>query len=209
MKVCPNCKNNIDDASVFCAVCGANVTAPQPEPQPAVEYAQPTPPQGAPEPSAAYAQQTPPQGQQVPPQGQQTPPQGQPVPPQGVPYYNGAQPQADQFDHTSEFDEKDIADNKLVAMLIYLLGIIGIVVAFLVKKESPYLNFHIRQGIKFVIIETLASLATALLCWTCIAPVVGGVFLTALAVVQIIAFFDVCNGKAKEAPIVRSFKFLD
>lgn len=195
MKVCPNCKNNIDDASVFCAVCGANVTALQPEPQPTVEYAQPIPPQGAPEPSAAYAQQT--------------PPQGQPVPPQGVPYYNGAQPQADQFDHTSEFDEKDIADNKLIAMLIYLLGIIGIVVAFLVKKESPYLNFHIRQGIKFVIIETLASLATALLCWTCIAPVVGGVFLTALAVVQIIAFFDVCNGKAKEAPIVRSFKFLD
>lgn len=195
MKVCPNCKNNIDDASVFCAVCGANVTAPQPEPQPTVEYAQPIPPQGTPEPSAAYAQQT--------------PPQGQPVPPQGVPYYNGAQPQVDQFDHTSEFDEKDIADNKLIAMLIYLLGIIGIVVAFLVKKESPYLNFHIRQGIKFVIIETLASLATALLCWTCIAPVVGGVFLTALAVVQIIAFFDVCNGKAKEAPIVRSFKFLD
>lgn len=195
MKVCPNCKNNIDDASVFCAVCGANVTAPQPEPQTTVEYAQPTPPQGAPEPSAAYAQQT--------------PPQSQPVPPQGVPYYNGAQPQADQFDHTSEFDEKDIADNKLIAMLIYLLGIIGIVVAFLVKKESPYLNFHIRQGIKFVIIETLASLATALLCWTCIAPVVGGVFLTALAVVQIIAFFDVCSGKAKEAPIVRSFKFLD
>lgn len=195
MKVCPNCKNNIDDASVFCAVCGANVTAPQPEPQPTVEYAQPIPPQGTPEPSAAYAQQT--------------PPQGQPVPPQGVPYYNGAQPQVDQFDHTSEFDEKDIADNKLIAMLIYLLGIIGIVVAFLVKKESPYLNFHIRQGIKFVIIETLASLATVLLCWTCIAPVVGGVFLTALAVVQIIAFFDVCNGKAKEAPIVRSFKFLD
>lgn len=179
MKVCPNCKNNIDDASVFCAVCGANVTAPQPEPQPTVEYAQ------------------------------QTPPQGQPVPPQGVPYYNGAQTQNDQFDHTSEFDEKDIADNKLVAMLIYLLGIIGIAVAFLVKKDSPYLNFHIRQGIKFVVIETLASIATALLCWTCIAPVVGGVFLTALAVVQIIAFIDVCNGKAKEAPIVRSFKFLD
>lgn len=186
MKVCPNCKNNIDDASVFCAVCGANVTAPQPEPQP------------APQPAPEYVQQTPPQSAYQ-------------VPPQGVPYYTAApaQPRVDPFDHTSEFDAQDIAENKLVAMLIYLLGIVGVAIALLVKKESDYLAFHIRQGIKFVVVETLASLATALLCWTCIAPVVGGVFIVALAIVRLICFFDVCNGKAKEAPIIRSFKFLN
>ncbi|MBQ8057193.1 MAG: zinc ribbon domain-containing protein [Ruminococcus sp.] len=174
MKVCPNCKNNIDDASVFCAVCGANVTAPQPEPQPNVEYAQP-------------------------------------IPPQGVPYYNAAQPQpnVDPYDHTSEFDSQDIAENKLMAMLIYLLGIVGVAIALLSKNDSKYLNFHIRQGIKFVVVEAIVSLVTAVLCWTCIVPVVGGVFLLALAIVQIIAFVDVYNGKVKDAPIIRSFKFLD
>ena len=189
MKICPNCKSSIEDASVFCVVCGASVAAPQEAQQPAPEYAQHVPPQGA---------------QQVPPQGTQQ------VPPQGVPYYTSTTvPPVDPFDHTSEFDAQDIADNKLLAMLVYLLGIAGVLVALLAKKESAYLDFHVRQGVKFVIVETLVSLATALLCWTCIAPAVGGVFLVALAVVQLICFFDVCNGKAKEAAIIRSFKFLD
>lgn len=186
MKVCPNCKNNIDDGSVFCAVCGANVASPQ-----NVDQAQPTQPQGA---------------QPVPPQN------GQQVPPQGAPYYAAppvSQPVVNQYDHTSEFDAQDIADNKMYAILVYLLSIAGIVVALLVKKESAYLNFHIKQGIKFVIIEALVGLATGLLCWTCIAPVVGSVLLIVLAVVQIICIFDVCKGEAKDAPILRSIKFLD
>ena len=32
---------------------------------------------------------------------------------------------ADPFDHTAEFDPKDISDNKVIAMLCYLLGSIG------------------------------------------------------------------------------------
>ena len=33
---------------------------------------------------------------------------------------------ADPFDHTAEFDSKDISDNKVIAMLCYLLGSIGV-----------------------------------------------------------------------------------
>ena len=200
MKVCPNCNNNIDDGSVFCVVCGTNVASPQSEPQPEVTYAPPVQPQGT---------------QPVPPNNTQAP-SGQQVPPQGVPYYTAQpnaqanpQPVADQFDHTSEFDAKDIADNKLYALLVYLLGILGIIVALLIKIDSPYLKFHINQGIKLTIIEAVVGVATALFCWTCIVPVVGNIALITLTVVQIICIIDVCSGKAKDAPIVRSIKFLD
>ena len=216
MKVCPNCKSNIDDNVVFCTACGANVASPQVEPQPNVTYAPPVQPQSA-QPSVEYAQPVQPQAAQfVSPQNGQPyngqPNNGQQVPPQGEPYYTAppvSQPAVDQYDHTSEFDAKDIADNKLYAMLVYLLSVVGIVIALLVKKDSPFLEFHIKQGLKLVIVETIVSLATALLCWTCIVPVAGSVILIALTVVQIICILDVCNGKAKDAPIIRSIKFLD
>lgn len=208
MKVCPNCKNNIDDNVVFCTACGANVASPQSEPQPNVTYAPPVPPQNV-QPTVDYAQ---PQGAQfVPPQNGQ-PQNGQQVPPQGEPYYTAppvSQPVADQFDHTGEFDAKDIEENKLYALVVYLLGVLGIVIALLIKNDSPYLKFHIKQGIKIVIAETIVGIATALLCWTCIAPVAGSIALIALTVVQIICIIDVCQGKAKDAPIIRSIKFLE
>lgn len=212
MKVCPNCKNTIDDNVVFCTVCGANVASPQSEPQPEVVYTPPVQPSQSAQPTVNYAQPVQPQGAQfVPPQNGQ-PQNGQQVPPQGEPYYTAPpvqQPAVDSFDHTSEFDAKDIADNKLYAMLVYLLSVVGVVIALLVKKDSPFLEFHIKQGLKLVIVETIVSLATGLLCWTCIAPVVGSVILIALTVVQIVCIIDVCNGKAKDAPIIRSIKFLD
>ena len=188
MKVCPNCKNNVEDNAVFCVVCGTNVASSQSEP-PVVEYVQQTQPQS-----------------QMPPQGAQQ------VPPQGAPNYTVppvSQPTVDQFDHTGEFDAKDIEENKMYALLVYLLSVLGIVIAMLVKKDSRYLEFHIKQGLKLVIAETIVGIATALLCWTCIVPVAGSIALIALTVVQIICIIDVCQGKAKVAPIIRSIKFLD
>ena len=35
-------------------------------------------------------------------------------------------PQGDPYDHTAEFDPQDISDNKVFAMLGYLLGTVGI-----------------------------------------------------------------------------------
>ena len=37
--------------------------------------------------------------------------------------------QFDPYDHTTEFDPKDISDNKVIAMLCYLLGTVGVIIA--------------------------------------------------------------------------------
>lgn len=114
----------------------------------------------------------------------------------------------DPADHTAEFDPKDISDNKVIAMLVYLLGTVGIIIAFLGSHESAYVRFHIRQSLKFLVVETLTVLAITLLCWTFIVPIVGSIFILVLEVIKIICFFQICGGKAKEPAIIRSLGFL-
>ena len=132
-------------------------------------------------------------------------PYGQPYIPQ-VPY-------RDPYDHTSEFDSAEISNNKIFAMLPYLLGWIGVIVALLAcgKKDNSkmgYIDFHVRQALKITVVSTLVGIITLLLCWTIIFAIAGGICMLILFVIRIIGFFSVCSGNAKELPIVRSLGFL-
>ena len=114
----------------------------------------------------------------------------------------------DPFDHTAEFTAKDISENKVIAMLVYLMGAIGIIIALLASPTSPYAAFHVRQALKFVVTETLLSIVTVLLFWTIIVPIAASIMFLVLTVVQFICFFQICSGKAKEPVIIRSLPFL-
>ncbi len=133
------------------------------------------------------------------------PPYTQPnyAPPQ--PVYT---PAYDPYDHTAKFDPQDISENKVVCMLVYLMGAIGIIVALLIGKESPYTAFHVRQALKFTVVEILLSLITVVLFWTFIVPLAAGVLAVILLVLKIICFFQICSGKAKKPAIIRDLKFL-
>ncbi len=126
-------------------------------------------------------------------------------------YAQPVPPVVDPFDHTSEFSNEDVADNKLFAILVYLFDFIGVIIALLARQSnnSSYLWFHIKQSLKLTVCEVLLSIIMVLLFWTIIIPIAGAVFVIILLVVRIICFFNVCSGKSVEAPIVRSFKFLN
>ena len=138
---------------------------------------------------------------QAAPQFEQAAPQYQQAPPQ----YQQPPVYADPSDHTAEFDAQDISDNKCYAMLLYLMSIVGIVIALLASKDSPYLKFHIRQAIKFEVctILSLLLLIIPFLGWAAYVICIG-----ILAVLKIIAFFQICSGKAKEPAIIKSLSFL-
>lgn len=123
-------------------------------------------------------------------------------------YYAPAVPMYDPYDHTSEYDPKDISDNKIFAMVPYLMSVVGIIIAMLAAGTSPYVGFHVRQALKFTIVEVLVGLLTLVLCWTLIVPIVAGVFMCVLFVLQVIMFISICKGKAVEPPIIRSIGFL-
>ncbi len=117
-------------------------------------------------------------------------------------------PAFDPYDHTAEFDAKDVSENKVISMLVYLMGAIGIVIALLASNTSPYAAFHVRQALKFTVVEILSLICTALLFWTVIVPIAYGVLMLTLTIIKFICFFQICSGKAKEPAIIRSLGFL-
>lgn len=128
-----------------------------------------------------------------------------------VPEFVPPTPQApipDPYDHTEDYLEEDIQNTKLVSMLVYLLDFFGIIIALLAARESEYTAFHIKQSMKFTVIEVLLALVTALLCWTFIVPIVGLIALIVLMVIKFVSFTQVCAGKAKEPVLIRSINFL-
>ena len=137
---------------------------------------------------------------QYPPQQNAVPPQQNAVPPQQafVPAY-------DPYDHTAEFDPKDISDNKVFAMLCYLMDFIGIIVALLATHSSKYTMFHVRQALKITVVSVLSVfvLIIPFLGWIAF-PILQGI----IWVIKIISFFQICSGKAKEPAIIKSFGFL-
>lgn len=111
----------------------------------------------------------------------------------------------DPKDHTSEYDFKDISDNKVFAMAAVLLNIVGVLIALLAAQKSPYAMFHARQSLKITMCEVLCVIMM-------IIPILGwiaaGICWGVLFVVRVILFFQICKGKAKDAPIVGSLSFL-
>lgn len=134
------------------------------------------------------------------------------TPPQQT-YYQPPAPSSyvpvfDPYDHTAEFNPKDISENKVVSMLVYLMGVIGIIIALLISNHSPYAAFHVRQALKFTVVEILATIGMVLLFWTGIAIIAYAILMFALLIIKIICFFQICSGKAKEPAIIRGLDFL-
>lgn len=90
-------------------------------------------------------------------------------------------------------------------MACYILGFIGIIISLLVGKESKYAMFHVRQSLKLQITTILCTILM-------IVPILGWIAapicILIVEILTIIAFFQVCGGKAKEPAIVRSFPFM-
>ncbi|MBE6622309.1 MAG: zinc ribbon domain-containing protein [Ruminococcaceae bacterium] len=126
----------------------------------------------------------------------------------GTPLNGGAYRAYDPADHTAEFEAEDISQNKVLAMLPYLMGWIGIIIALLAVDNSKYVAFHVKQALKIQVVTILLGIVTALLVWTIIVPIAAGVCYIILFVLQIMAFFQICCGKAKELPIIRGLGFL-
>ena len=216
MAFCPQCGTEQAEGAVVCTNCGAPLVAPEqpavPE-QPVVPEA-PAAPQEVAQPQAPEAFQPqayqPQQAYQQPAYQSQVQPDFQAQGYQAVPPYAAApMPVPNPTDHTAEFDPADVAENKLYALLAYLTSVIGIIVALLADKESPYLKFHIRQVLKLTIVETLLALIIAILSWTVIVPIVGGIAMVVVLVVEIICIVRVCGNKSVEPPIISSLKFLN
>lgn len=206
---CPKCGSEMAEGSAFCTKCGASLSqsAAGETNNPGMNPGGSNMNQGMPNMNPGGPNMS---------QGAPNMNQGGP-PPGGMPYGGpnqqmnggmGQQSYYDPKDHTAEYSQKDISDNKVMAMLPYLLGTIGVIIALLASRESPYTYFHVRQSLKITVCSALVGIISVLLFWTVLVPIAGGICMVILLVVRIISFFQVCSGTAKEAAIVGSFGFL-
>ena len=112
---------------------------------------------------------------------------------QQIPPAAPAAPAVSPYDHTAEFSEEEVHDNKIFAKS---------------SDNSAYLRFHIKQMLMILITEILVGVAAAVLSWTCIGLIAGCGLLAFLGVVEIICFINVCRNKSIEPLLVRKLTFL-
>ncbi len=221
MKFCTNCGQSLDENTTICPKCGTAVAAgvenqgdattaanneqtttdnqtasANQQAQANNQSAQNGAPQGAAYGAQANQQQY--QNQGMPQGGYQNPQMGQPM-------YNAP---VDLSDHTSQFTREDIAENKTFALLPYIFGLVGIIVAAIIASDSKFVRFHIREMVKLELISYLVLFISLILTIVIIGPIVGGIISIVLFVVRVIGFVNTCYGKAKELPIISAFKFL-
>ena len=130
---------------------------------------------------------------------------GQPMPGQPMMGQPMVAPATANYDHTAEFTPQEISEGKVFGLSIYLLGLMGIIIALLACRDNRYVAFHIRTFLKIEIVTVLSVIL-------CIIPILGwiacGIIVCIMTVLQIICFFNVCSGKAIDPAIIRGLGFL-
>jgi uncharacterized membrane protein len=113
-------------------------------------------------------------------------------------------------DRTAQFDPQDVQKNKAMGVLAYLSWLI--IIPLLAAKDSKFARFHCNQGLVLAIAETL--------CWIVVKifggiPVIGWVLRVAVGlldlaflVLAVMGIVNAASGKARELPLLGSFRLL-
>lgn len=114
-------------------------------------------------------------------------------------------------DDSKKFTKKEIEDGKCLAILSYV-SILALI-PYLTEKKNKYVMYHAKQGMNLFIIEVIVGALSPLLCLILflIAPLVGlilSIIGFALLILSIIGIINVCNGEAKELPIINKIKII-
>ena len=96
-----------------------------------------------------------------------------------------------------QYMPEDIEENKWIACLAYL-GILFLI-PLLAKKDSPYSQFHAKQGIVLFLGWIAASVINVI-------PILGQIIFVIASLFFLVLFFigviNALSGKAKELPLI-------
>ena len=106
---------------------------------------------------------------------------------------------ADTPDTTDHYDPRDIESNKLMGILCYL-SILWLVPYF-TTKDSPFVRFHLNQGLTVLIIGLVGACLQFI-------PVVGWLVSVAAFALSIIGIVNVVSGKVQELPLVGKYTLM-
>lgn len=118
-------------------------------------------------------------------------------------------------DTTDEFDENDIRNNKVMAVLSYIGPLV--LVPLFAARESKFARFHANQGfvlaVCYIAWEVIRKIVVEVI--TAVSPTLGTLTGTVCNIVNILLFVlmivgivNVVKGKAKELPVIGKIKLL-
>lgn len=122
-------------------------------------------------------------------------------------------------DHTQEFDPKDIADNRAMAVLSYIWALVFI--PWFAASNSPYARFHAKQGMNLFIFETVYAALVGVISislrltigWFLqivynVIIAILNIFTLVFIALCIIGIINCIAGKARELPLIQDFKLI-
>ncbi len=196
MAFCTNCGTKLEDGQKFCTGCGAPAPvrsgeSPAEEGFGAAYQAEPAP---APEDSQAPVMT----GEYRAPED---PALGGTVPPApAAPSLGDRISQLnDTPDSTSSFRSEDAAEHKGLAALSYI-GLLVLIPLF--NKDSPYVRYHVNQGLVLLVCEFAVWVLGKIFSFL---GTVGGILAFILAVIGVI---NALSGRAKELPVIGKVRLL-
>lgn len=98
------------------------------------------------------------------------------------------------------YDSHDVEENKVIAALSYF-GIL-VLVPLLAKKESPFCQFHAKQGLVLLISWVIIGVVAVIPILGWIVSIFGSLFLFVLFVLGVV---NALGGQAKELPVIGQF----
>lgn len=117
-------------------------------------------------------------------------------------------------DYSKDYDKNEIESGKAMGILSYL-GILGLIPYF-AEKNNKYVRFHAIQGLNILLLSVIYSVAYAILSLVlAFIPIIGWMLILVLSILSygffalyIWGIVNVCNGKAKELPVVNKIQLI-
>lgn len=118
-------------------------------------------------------------------------------------------------DSTADFDQTDIDQNKIMAVLAYFGPLV--LVPILGAPKSPFARYHSNQGLVLFIAEIVYGIIYAILSTVfysisfslgSILTSVLGIVYVVIAIIAIIGIINAIQGKAKALPVIGNIKIL-
>ncbi len=101
---------------------------------------------------------------------------------------------------TGVYTKEDIENNKFIAALSYL-GLL-VLIPLLAKRESPYCQFHAKQGLVLLIAWVLLSFISVIPFLGWVIGILGVIFLFVLFIMGLV---NSLGGQAKQLPVIGQF----
>lgn len=114
-------------------------------------------------------------------------------------------------DDSKKFNKTDKEEGKGMAILSYI-GPLALI-PFLVEKKNKFVIYHAKQGMNLMILELILGVVTPIACIILfllagLVALISGTIGLLFTILSIIGIINVCNGEAKELPIINKIKLI-